>query len=165
MKKYTCPMHPQVLKDEPGKCPLCGMALVPGGGTSASHEHTPEHEHSGHSQHGHDDENFDKHEGHNTGDFLTRFWISLVITIPILLLSHMIQQWLGFSLAFNGDKYVLLALGTVIYCYGGLPFLKGMIGEVKAKAIGMMTLVAIAISVAYVYSVAVVFGLQGMDFF
>ena len=71
----------------------------------------------------------------------------------------------GFLLAFNGDKYVLLALGTVIYCYGGLPFLKGMIGEVKAKAIGMMTLVAIAISVAYVYSVAVVFGLQGMDFF
>jgi Cu2+-exporting ATPase len=71
----------------------------------------------------------------------------------------------GFQLAFNGDKYVLLALGTVIYCYGGLPFLKGMIGEVKAKAIGMMTLVAIAISVAYVYSVAVVFGLQGMDFF
>jgi Cu2+-exporting ATPase len=74
----------------------------------------------------------------------------------------MIQQWLGFSLAFNGDKYVLLALGTVIYSYGGLPFLKGMIGEVNAKAIGMMTLVAIAISVAYVYSVAVVFGLQAL---
>ena len=114
MKKYTCPMHPQVLKDEPGKCPLCGMALVPVGGSSVSHVQKSGHGHSGHSQHGHADENFNKHEGHHTGDFLTRFWISLVITIPILLLSHMIQQWLGFSLAFNGDKYVLLALGTVI---------------------------------------------------
>ena len=165
MKKYTCPMHPQVLKDEPGKCPLCGMALVPVGGSSVSHVQKSGHGHSGHSHHNQARDSFNKHEGHHTGDFLTRFWISLVITIPILLLSHMIQQWLGFSLAFNGDKYVLLALGTVIYCYGGLPFLKGMIGEVKAKAIGMMTLVAIAISVAYVYSVAVVFGLQGMDFF
>ena len=76
-------MHPQVLKDEPGKCPLCGMELVPVGGASASHEHTSGHRHSGHSQHGHADENFNKHDGHHTGDFLTRFWISLVITIPI----------------------------------------------------------------------------------
>src|SRR5690606_26547698 len=66
---------------------------------------------------------------------------------------------------FPGDKYLLLALGTAIYIYGGMPFLKGMVGEIKAKAIGMMTLVAIAISVAYIYSVAVVFGLPGMDFF
>ncbi|UMQ40522.1 hypothetical protein MKS83_14075 [Chryseobacterium sp. Y16C] len=159
MKKYTCPMHPQVLKDEPGKCPLCGMALVPVGGSSVSHVQKSGHGHSGHSHHNQARDSFNKHEGHHTGDFLARFWISLVITIPILLLSHMIQEWLGFSLAFNGDKYVLLALGTVIYSYGGLPFLKGMIGEVNAKAIGMMTLVAIAISVAYVYSVAVVFGL------
>ena len=82
MKKYTCPMHPQVLKDEPGKCPLCGMALVPVGGSSVSHVQKSGHGHSGHSQHGHADENFNKHEGHHTGDFLTRFWISLVITIP-----------------------------------------------------------------------------------
>src|SRR5690606_3519207 len=64
-----------------------------------------------------------------------------------------------------GDKYVLFALGTLIYLYGGMPFLKGMVGEIRAKAIGMMTLVAIAISVAYFYSTAVVFGLQGMDFY
>ena len=165
MNKYTCPMHPQVLKDEPGKCPLCGMTLVPVGSTSASHKHTSGHGHAEHSSHDHEKEGFNKHAGHHTGDFLKRFWVSLVITVPILLLSHMIQQWLGFSLAFTGDKYVLLALGTAIYLYGGLPFLKGMMGEMKAKAIGMMTLVAIAISVAYIYSVAVVFGLQGMDFF
>src|SRR5690606_36201592 len=82
-----------------------------------------------------------------------------------LALSHMIQNWLGYRLEFTGDKYVLHALGTLIYLYGGMPFLKGMVGEIRAKAIGMMTLVAIAISVAYFYSTAVVFGLQGMDFF
>ncbi|WP_298939080.1 copper-translocating P-type ATPase [uncultured Dysgonomonas sp.] len=77
----------------------------------------------------------------------------------------MIQHWLGFNLKFTGDNYVLLALGTIIYVYGGMPFLKGMVGEIRAKAIGMMTLVAIAITVAYVYSVAVALGLKGMDFF
>ncbi len=153
-------MHPQVLKDEPGKCPLCGMALVPFGKTSGhNHNHHEHGEHQG-SAHQHD-----KHEGHHTHDFLKRFWVSLIITIPILALSHMIQNWLGYSLEFTGDKYVLLALGTLIYLYGGMPFLKGMVGEIRAKAIGMMTLVAIAISVAYFYSTAVVFGLQGMDFF
>ncbi|MGO3107968.1 MAG: copper-translocating P-type ATPase [Sphingobacterium sp.] len=160
MKKYTCPMHPQVLKDEPGKCPLCGMALVPFGKTG-SHDH--KHHERGkqqHSAHQHD-----KHEGHHTHDFLRRFWVSLIITIPILALSQMIQEWFGFNLEFTGDKYVLFALGTLIYLYGGMPFLKGMVGEIRAKAIGMMTLVAIAISVAYFYSTAVVFGLQGMDFY
>lgn len=153
-------MHSQILKDEPGKCPLCGMALVPFG----------KHENQEHSRHQHADVQesanlHDKHEGHHTHDFLQRFWISLIITVPILALSHMIQKWLGFSLEFSGDKYVLFALGTLIYLYGGMPFLKGMVGEIKAKAIGMMTLVAIAISVAYFYSTAVVFGLEGMDFF
>ena len=158
-------MHPQVLKDEPDKCPLCGMALVPLGNPSASHHHGTAHGNGKHTNHDQTSKSFNKHAGHHTGDFLKRFWISLVITVPILLLSQMIQQWLGFSISFPGDKYVLLTLGTVIYIYGGLPFLKGMVGEIQAKAIGMMTLVAIAISVAYIYSVAVVFGLQGMDFF
>ncbi|MCF3107564.1 heavy metal translocating P-type ATPase [Niabella sp. CC-SYL272] len=165
MTKYTCPMHPQVLKDEPGRCPLCGMALIPVGNASVAHGHKTEQEHPGHAHRHPEKRSFNKHEGHHSGDFLKRFWISLVLTIPILLLSHMIQQWLGFNISFVGDSYVLLVLGTVIYIYGGLPFLRGMIGEVRAKAIGMMTLVAIAISVAYVYSVAVIFGLPGMDFF
>src|SRR5688572_25692630 len=72
--------------------------------------------------HGHD-----KHAGHHTEDFLKRFWICVILTIPVLLLSHMVQQWLGFELRFLGDKYVLLALGSVIYFYGGWPFLIGMI--------------------------------------
>ncbi|WP_285546243.1 heavy metal translocating P-type ATPase [Dyadobacter frigoris] len=107
----------------------------------------------------------DKHAGHHTEDFLKRFWICLVLTIPVLLLSHMIQQMAGFDIAFSGDKYVLLILSTIIYFYGGWPFLTGLVSEVKNKNLGMMTLVAVAITTAYVYSVAVVFGLEGMDFF
>lgn len=94
-----------------------------------------------------------------------RFWICLAVTVPVLLLSHMIQQWLGFTITFNGDKYVLLVLSSFIFFYGGWPFLVGMIRELKWKNPGMMTLVAVAITTAYMYSVAVVFGLRGMDFF
>ncbi|TKK66300.1 copper-translocating P-type ATPase [Ilyomonas limi] len=107
----------------------------------------------------------DKHAGHHTEDFLNRFWICLLLTIPVLLLSEMIQHWFNFHINFTGKNYVLLALGTIIYFYGGSPFLTGMVREIKYGNIGMMTLVALAISVAYVYSVAVAFGLQGMDFF
>ena len=161
-------MHPQILKDEPGKCPLCGMNLIPLGGTARPEKDEHSHHHQNHDHHSESDSSaagFDKHAGHHTPDFLKRFWISLALTVPVLLLSHMIQQWLGFTIAFNGDKYVLLVLGSIIYFYGGMPFFKGFFGEVKAGAIGMMTLVALAITVAYVYSVAVVFGLPGMDFF
>ncbi|HFK5517815.1 TPA: heavy metal translocating P-type ATPase [Elizabethkingia anophelis] len=168
MKKYTCPMHPQILKDEPGKCPLCGMNLIPLGGTARPEKDEHSHHHQNHDHHSESDSSaagFDKHAGHHTPDFLKRFWITLVLSVPVLLLSHMIQQWLGFTIAFQGDKYVLLVLGSIIYFYGGMPFFKGFLGEVKAGAIGMMTLVAVAITVAYVYSVAVVFGLPGMDFF
>lgn len=107
----------------------------------------------------------DKHAGHHTEDFLKRFWFCLALTVPVVLLSEMIQHWFGFHISFTGDKYVLLLLGTIIYFYGGMPFLKGMVSEIRDKAIGMMTLVALAISVAFVYSVAIVFGLKGMDFF
>lgn len=161
-------MHPQILKDEPGKCPLCGMNLIPLGGTARPEKDEHSHHHQNHDHHSESDSSaagFDKHAGHHTPDFLKRFWISLALTVPVLVLSHMIQQWLGFTIAFNGDKYVLLVLGSIIYFYGGMPFFKGFLGEVKAGAIGMMTLVALAITVAYVYSVAVVFGLPGMDFF
>lgn len=112
----------------------------------------------------HDHSIHDKHAGHHTEDFLKRFWICLWLTIPVLLLSHMIQEWFNFSIRFAGENYVLLALGTVIYFYGGMPFLKGLAAEIKHNAIGMMTLVALAITVAYMYSVAIVFGLKGMDF-
>jgi P-type Cu2+ transporter len=107
----------------------------------------------------------DKHAGHHTSDFLKRFWISLALTIPILFLSPMIQHWLGFHLTVPGDESLLLFFSALIYIYGGMPFLKGMVAEIRHHAMGMMTLVAVAITVAFAYSVAVIFGLEGMDFF
>src|SRR5829696_3587187 len=64
----------------------------------------------------------DKHAGHHTEDFLKRFWICLGLTVPVVLLSEMIQHWFGFRISFQGDKYLLLVLGTIIYFYGGMPF-------------------------------------------
>src|SRR5688572_19341705 len=165
---YTCPMHPEVIKAAPGRCPKCGMDLVRFEPTKKHEGHEGHHAAvTGHDAHlGHEGHSgYDKHAGHHTHDFLKRFWVCLVVTIPVLLLSHMIQTWLGFELRFPGDKYLLLILSTFIYLYGGMPFLKGMQGEIKAGAIGMMTLVAIAITVAFIYSAAVVLGLKGMDFF
>ena len=99
------------------------------------------------------------------GDFKKRFYVSLILTIPILLLSPMIQNILGLSISFFGDKYVLLILSSFVYFWGGWPFLKGFFGEIKKSNPGMMTLIAMAISVAYFYSTATIFGLKGMDFF
>ena len=98
-------------------------------------------------------------------DFKKRFWVVLVLTIPIMVISTMIQQFIGVHWEFTGSSYILLALSSVVYFYGGWPFLKGLADEVKAKNPGMMFLIGFAITVAYAYSVAVVFGLKGMDFF
>ncbi len=124
------------------------------------------HEHNGHDNHSNRGESgHDKHAGHNVADFWRRFIICSIVSIPVLALSQMIQQWLGFELTFQGDKYVLAILSTFIFFYGGYPFLKGLFDEVKDKAIGMMTLIGVAITVAWTYSVAITFGLQGMDFY
>ena len=91
-------MHPQILKDEPGKCPLCVMNLIPVGGTDRPEKDEHSHHHQNHDHHSESDSSaagFDKHAGHHTPDFLKRFWITLVLSVPVLLLSHMIQQWLG----------------------------------------------------------------------
>jgi P-type Cu2+ transporter len=98
-------------------------------------------------------------------DFRRRFYVVLGLTAPIMLLSEMIQHFLGVHWGFSGSKYVLFGLSTAVYFYGGWPFLKGLADEVKMKTPGMMFLIAFAITVAYVYSVAVVFGLKGEDFF
>jgi Cu2+-exporting ATPase len=107
------------------------------------------------------------HHAHMVADFRRRFWISLILTVPLLLLSSMIQEWFGIEdvIAFSGDAYVLWGLATIVFFYGGWPFLKGLRDELKAKSPGMMTLIALAITVAYVYSSAVVFGVTGKSFF
>ncbi len=122
------------------------------------HEHHGDHD--SHGEGGHD-----KHAGHHIADFWNRFIICSIITIPVLALSPMIQDWMGFEWVFPGDKYILAVLSTFIFVYGGHPFLKGLYDEVKDRAIGMMTLIGIAITVAWSYSVAITFGLEGMDFY
>ena len=122
-------------------------------------------QHEGHKDHNEHDHN--DHHAHMVEDFKKRFWISLIVTIPILILSPLIQEFIGLKETFNftGDVYVLFALSTFVYFYGGYPFLKGLVDELKKKEPGMMTLIALAISVAYFYSSAVVFGVKGEVFF
>ena len=107
----------------------------------------------------------ERHEGHTTADFKRRFIISLILTIPILALSPLIQGLFRFKLEFQGSIYLLFLLSTAVYLYGGYPFLKGLFREVRENNMGMMTLIATAISSAYFYSSAVVFGLKGEVFF
>lgn len=106
-------------------------------------------------------------ETHMVQDFKRRFFVCLILTIPVLLLSPMIQMWLSLekTLAFKGDNYALLILASIIFFYGGWPFLKGCFGELKQNQPGMMTLIAVAISAAYFYSLLIVFGLSGQTFF
>lgn len=98
-------------------------------------------------------------------DFKKRFKISLLITVPILVLSPMIQSFFGYTFEFAGSNYLMFILSTIIFFYGGWPFLTGLKDELSDKNPGMMTLIALAISVAYFYSSAVVFGLEGRFFF
>lgn len=107
------------------------------------------------------------HHAHMAADFRQRFWISLVLTLPILALSPLLQTLVGLreAIGFGGDIYVLFAFSSAVFWYGGWPFLKGMFTEIKSLQPGMMTLVAVAIGTAYLYSSAVVFGLPGKMFF
>lgn len=121
-----------------------------------------------HRQHGaQQGEHHGAHEGHSVEGFRKRFWISLIITLPILLLSPMLQHWAGLAdaLRFPGDGYLLFVFSTLIFFYGGYPFLRGFVDELTARRPGMMTLISVAISTAYVYSSVVVFGLKGEVFF
>jgi Cu2+-exporting ATPase len=100
-------------------------------------------------------------------DLKKRFWISLIITIPIIILSPTIQGLVGLgnSIRFTGDLYLLFALSSIVYFYGGYPFFKGFFNEIKSKTPGMDMLISVAITSAYLYSSAVVFGLNGDVFF
>lgn len=111
----------------------------------------------------------DHHDDHAdmAADFRRRFWISLVLTLPILALSPMLQTLAGLreAIGFSGDIYVLFGLSSAVFWYGGWPFLKGIFEELKSRRPGMMTLISVAIATAYLYSSAVVFGLTGKMFF
>src|SRR6267378_3278136 len=107
------------------------------------------------------------HHTHMVDDFRRRFWVSLALTLPVLATSEMIRHFLGLrgTLAFPGNRFVEFGFASAVYFYGGRPFLTGLVDELRKKLPGMMTLVALAITVAYVYSALVVFGLPGSVFF
>jgi len=133
------------------------VAQKANGGDKTPHggsDHPDQHDHHG-------------HHAHMAADFRNRFWISLILTLPILVLSPMLQKLVGLqeAIGFPGDVYVLFAFSSAVFWYGGWPFLKGLLKELQSLQPGMMTLVAVAITTAYLYSSAVVFGLTGKMFF
>nr|WP_320025400.1 copper-translocating P-type ATPase [uncultured Acetobacterium sp.] len=124
-----------------------------------SHHQIPANgEHIDHAEH-HD------HHAMMVADFRKRFFVSLIITVPILFLSPMIQMFMGVDWRFAGDSYLLFGLSTVLFVYGGKPFLTGARDELKKKSPAMMTLIALSITVAYIYSTLTVFLISGDDFF
>ncbi|WP_404406854.1 copper-translocating P-type ATPase [Jeotgalibacillus malaysiensis] len=134
---------------------------------STNHQHHTTHDHQEHkgAEHSKNKEDHSHHHENMIKDFKKRFWISIIVTIPILILSPMIQMFLNVDWRFQGDMYILFGLSTFIFFYGGWPFLTGATDELKNKSPGMMTLITLAISVAYVYSSFTVFGIGGNDFF
>ncbi len=116
---------------------------------------------TGHSPHG----GHDKHAGHSVAMFRDRFWLSLALTLPVVFYSEMIQEWFGYTApAFPGSEWVAPVLGTVIFFYGGSPFLKGAVQEARDRQPGMMLLIGMAIIVAFVASAATTFGWFDLDF-
>ena len=104
----------------------------------------------------------DRHAGHSVAMFRDRFWIALLLTVPILVWGHMVPGLLGFHPpAFPGSQWLAPGLGTAVFLFGGAPFLKGAVGEIRDRLPGMMVLIALAITVAFIFSVAVEFGYAG----
>jgi Cu2+-exporting ATPase len=121
-------------------------------------DHSQHHEHHEHHAGGHD-----KHAGHSVAMFRDKFWISLALTIPTLVWGHMLQNALGYTApAFAGARWIPAVFGTAVFLYGGTPFLRGAVQEIRDRLPGMMTLIALAISVAFVFSAIVALGYPGM---
>ncbi|GAA3392378.1 heavy metal translocating P-type ATPase [Cryptosporangium minutisporangium] len=130
-------------------------------GVHSEHGHSAHsgHEHGGHGQGGHD-----KHAGHDPEAFRRKFWLSLALTVPIVLTSPMVMDWFGYRLDFPGIDWVGPTLGSVVFLYGGWPFLAGAVTEIRDRAPGMMLLISMAITVAYVASLATALDLFDLDF-
>ena len=158
---YTCPMHPEVQQDGPGHCLECGMKLRPvkqKAGNDMATMSGHDHNHMGHEGH-------DKHAGHSPEMFKKKFWLSFALTIPAMLFSATVQGWLGLHWSFAGMQYIPAILAIIIFVYGGIVFLKGAKAELADRLPGMMTLISMAITVAFGYSLAVTLKLvHGMDF-
>ena len=115
-------------------------------------------------QHGHAGGGHDKHTGHDPDMFRRKFWLSLFLTVPIVATSDMVMDWFGYQLDFPGIGWVGPVLGSVVFLYGGWPFLVGARSEIRDRAPGMMLLISMAITVAYGASVATTVGWFDLDF-
>ena len=116
-----------------------------------------------HAHGAHDHAAHDKHAGHSVGMFRDKFWLSLALTIPVLIWGHMLPSAFGYTPpSLPGAHLVPPVLGTLVFLYGGWPFVQGAVGEIRARLPGMMTLIALAITVAFVFSAAVALGFPGM---
>ncbi len=148
---YTCPMHPEIRQDRPGMCPECGMNLVP-------EKKKPSFAKASAGAKALADRSEGKHSGHSTAMFFRKFWISLALTIPVVLYADVIEKIFKWSPPdFPGSEYMPLALGSIVFFYGGWVFLAGAWRELRARLPGMMTLISIAISAAYFWSIYAVF--------
>jgi Cu2+-exporting ATPase len=132
------------------------------------HDHQSQDAHAPHPRKSaHDDAHagHDKHAGHSVAMFRNKFWLTLVLAVPAVIWSGMIQQWFGYTAPrFAGSEYIAAVFGTAVYFYGGWPFLQGGYQELRNRLPGMMTLISLAITVAFLYSVAVTLGIvSGMD--
>jgi len=158
---YTCPMHPDIQQEKPGMCPECGMNLVP-----AKKKSVKKHDGAAPAHHDHKTQEFNKHEGHKVNMFSRKFWVSLALTIPVLLYSELPQKFFGWSAPlFPGSQYLEFVLGSIIFFYGGWVFIIGAWRELRAKLPGMMTLIAIAVTAAYLFSTYAVFTGAGHTLF
>lgn len=138
-------MHPEVRQEKPGMCPECGMSLVK---TQHGAQHQAEHRNNGK----------EKHAGHSTRMFLRKFWVCLMLTIPVVLYADVVGELLKWSPPdFSGSQYLSLLLGSAVFFYGGWVFLAGAWREIQGRLPGMMTLIGIAILAAYSWSVYAVF--------
>jgi len=158
-------MGEDVHADQPGQMEASTQ------GTHAGHaEHDHHREHTGHEGHGTGDDHTG-HEAHvdHTGHeqmFRRKFWVSLLLSIPVLIFSSSIQGWLGYSITpFSGSQWITPVFAVIVFLYGGIPFLKMAVPELKNRQPGMMTLISLAISVAFVYSLAALFLPDSMTFF
>ena len=137
--------------------------------THAGHDQDLHADHTGHDQRGHgghdqrghaDHTGHDRHAGHSVAMFRDRFWLSLLLTIPVVAWSGDVERWLGYRApTFPGSGLIPPLLGTIVFVYGGLVFLRGARGELADRQPGMMTLISLAISVAFVTSLAATLGL------
>src|SRR5262245_16593037 len=123
----------------------------------ADHHDPVAHPHAGHSGH-------DQHAGHDPEMFRRRFWISLLLTVPLVVTGEMVMDWFGYSLDFPGRELLGPVLGSIVFWWGGWPFLAGGVAEIRARQPGMMLLVSMAITVAYVASMATSVGSFDLDF-